>query len=496
MRLQVKREDPARAKYDVLIVPLPKTERVPRALQALDTALGRRIQAYLETAEFRGKAGDLVAFPAEGIAAKTVILAGLGADGALNADSLRRAAGAGVKAAARRRATRVALIVPSVRRLTPADRAQALAEGGLLGAYRFDRYRELEEPRGVIDELALLSSDAREGSALRRGVKRGSIAAESALLARDLSNEPGSVHTPAWMADQARKLGREVGLKVTVLAERELEREKMQGILSVGRGSANPPRLIVLEHNAPARGARRRPTLALVGKGITFDSGGISIKPAANMHEMKHDMSGGAAVFGAMRGAALLGLPLHVVGIVPAAQNMPGGSAYLPGDVVRSASGKTIEVLNTDAEGRVVLADALHHAQSFKPDAIVDLATLTGACVIALGSACCAVMGNDERLSKRVQAAGDRSHERAWPLPLWDEHKKQIKGDVGDIKNTGGREAGAITAGAFLSHFVGDTPWAHLDIAGTAWTTREQPYCVKGATGFGVRLLLELMRDW
>ena len=327
-------------------------------------------------------------------------------------------------------------------------------------------------------------------------MKQGCIAAESARLARDLSNEPGSVHTPAWMADQARKLGREVGLKVKVLAERELEREKMQGILSVGRGSANPPRLIVLEHNAPASGARRRPTLALVGKGITFDSGGISIKPAANMHEMKHDMSGGAAVFGAMRGAALLGLPQHLVGIVPAAQNMPGASAYLPGDIVRAASGKTIEVLNTDAEGRVVLADALHHAQSFKPDAIVDLATLTGACVIALGSACCAVMGNNERLIKRVQAAGDRSHERAWPLPLWDEHKKQIKGDVGDIKNTGGREAGASTAGAFLSHFVGATPWAHLDIAGTAWTTREQPYCVKGATGFGVRLLLELLRDW
>ncbi|MCZ6823731.1 MAG: leucyl aminopeptidase [Deltaproteobacteria bacterium] len=496
MQVEVKREDPARARTDALIVPLSKTERVPRALQALDTALGRRIQSYLEAAEFRGKAAELVAFPAEGIAAKTVILVGLGTEEELNAEALRRAAGAGIKAAARRRAASVALVVPSVRRLAPADRAQALTEGGLLGAYRFDRYRELEEPRGPLDELVLLSADAREGSALRRGVKQGRIAAESARLARDLSNEPGSVHTPEWMADQARKLGREVGLKVKVLAERELEREKMQGILSVGRGSSNPPRLIVLEHNAPADGARRRPTLALVGKGITFDSGGISIKPAANMHEMKHDMSGGAAVFGALRGAALLGLPQHVVGIVPVAQNMPGAGAYLPGDIVRAASGKTIEVLNTDAEGRIVLADALHHAQRFKPDAIVDLATLTGACVIALGSACCAVMGNNEPLIKRVQAAGDRSHERAWPLPLWDEHKKQIKGDVGDIKNTGGREAGASTAAAFLSHFVGATPWAHLDIAGTAWTTREQPYCVKGATGFGVRLLLELLRDW
>jgi leucyl aminopeptidase len=214
------------------------------------------------------------------------------------------------------------------------------------------------------------------------------------------------------------------------------------------------------------------------------------------MDEMKHDMSGGAAVLGALRAAALLDLPCHVIGIVAAAQNMPDGNAYVPGDIIRSAQGKTIEVLNTDAEGRIVLSDALHHAASFKPDAIVDLATLTGACLVALGEVACAVLGNDEKLIGKVRAAADATHERAWPLPLWEEHKTAIKGTVGDIVNTGGRNGGVSTAAAFLSHFVGETPWAHLDIAGTAWATKESPYHVKGATGFGVRLLIELLRRW
>ena len=263
----------------------------------------------------------------------------------------------------------------------------------------------------------------------------------------------------------------------------------------------NPPRLIVLEHNAPqtrgrAKPRSRQPTICLVGKGITFDSGGISIKPSAGMDEMKHDMSGAAAVVGVLRACALLKVPLHVVGVIAAAENMPSGSAYRPGDVITAMSGKTIEVMNTDAEGRVVLADALHYASRFSPSATIDLATLTGACVVALGSVCCGVMGNDEKLITKVRAAGERTHERAWQLPLWEEHKKQVKGSVGDVKNTAGREAGTSTAGAFLSHFVDETPWAHLDIAGTAWTSKDDAYCVKGATGFGVRLLVELLQTW
>jgi leucyl aminopeptidase len=383
--------------------------------------------------------------------------------------------------------------LPALRRLPAADLGQACAEGAILGGYRFDKYRTLGKPTPGVSSVQLTPLDARQEGALRRGARAGQVIAESACFARDLANEPGSVHTPAWLAAQCRSMAREVGLKAQVMTERELERRGMGAILAVGRGAAAPPRMITLEWG---EASARRPTIALVGKGVTFDSGGISIKPAADMDHMKGDMSGGAAVIGALRAAALLKLPLHVVGIIGAAMNMPDGEAYVPGDIVHTAQGKTIEVLNTDAEGRIVLADALHHSTSFEPDAIVDLATLTGAKVIALGGVCCAVMGSDEKLIRQIRDAGDRAHERAWPLPLWEEHQAAIKGAVGDLKNTGGRAAGSSTAGALLSHFVGDTPWAHLDIAGNERTENGSAYCVKGATGFGVRLLLELLRNW
>jgi leucyl aminopeptidase len=373
----------------------------------------------------------------------------------------------------------------------------------VLGAYRFDKYKTGNDAPTPLEHATLLAADARQVTALRRGAAFGRTIAEASNFTRDLSNEPGGACTPEHLASEARKMARSHGLRVTVFGEKELTREKMGGILAVGRGSAHPPRLIALEYgSAPKKAAkgkgsaRKPPTLVFVGKGITFDSGGISIKPAANMDEMKHDMSGGAAVLGAMRAISDLSLPVHAVGIVAAAQNMPDGNAYVPGDVIRSARGKTIEVLNTDAEGRIVLSDALHYATSFEPDAIIDLATLTGACLVALGDVACAVLGNDEKLADKVRAAGEVTHERAWPLPLWDEHKTAIKGTVGDIVNTGGRNGGVSTAAAFLSHFVGETPWAHLDIAGVAWTTKETPYYAKGATGFGVRLLVELARNW
>jgi leucyl aminopeptidase len=278
----------------------------------------------------------------------------------------------------------------------------------------------------------------------------------------------------------------------------ELKRRKMGGILAVGAGSSRPPRMIVLEHKPKSgKGKKAMSTVCLVGKGVTFDSGGISIKPSAGMEEMKHDMSGAAAVVGAMRAVALLDLPLHVVGVIGAAENMPSGTAYRPGDVVRTASGKTIEVLNTDAEGRVVLADALHHARTqFKPEAMVDLATLTGACMVALGPWATGLFGNDDDLVEKIRAAGEECAERAWPLPLFDEHRRAVKSTIADVKNTGGRDAGASTAAAFLDAFVGDTAWCHLDIAGTGWGSAAHPYHVKGGTGVGVRLLLSLLRAW
>ncbi len=495
MKVQVTSKEAASLVCDALVVPVPCGERLPPSLRPLDRALGGGLAAALDSGDFSGKAGEEHPVPADGVAATRVLLLGLGDEAKVDLDGLRRCSASAVRFGMKRKAARLSLAVPALRRVSPTDLGSALAEGALLGAYRFDKYRTIQDPPGEVREVHLVS-DGRRAARLRTAVKTGQAIAESVCYARDLSNEPGSVHTPVWLAAEARRMAREFGLKATVLTERDLEREKLAGILAVGRGSANPPRLIVLEHNAPKRDGRARPTLALVGKGVTFDSGGISIKPAASMDEMKHDMSGGAAVIGALRAAAALNLPLHVVGIVGAAENKPDGNAYLPGDVITTASGKTIEVLNTDAEGRIVLSEALHYAARYEPQAIIDLATLTGACGIALGSHCAGLMGNDERLIERVRAAGDRAHERAWPLPLWEEHKKQIQSHIADIKNTGGREAGTITAAAFLSHFVGETPWAHLDIAATAWSGESGPTGVKGATGFGVRLLIELLRGW
>jgi leucyl aminopeptidase len=495
MKIQVTSRDASSLVCDALVVPVPAGESVPRSLRALDRALGGGIAAALQSGDFGGKAGEEEPVPAEGVAASRILLLGLGEEAKVNGEALRRCSAAAVRFGMKRKATRLGLVAPALRGVASADLGSALAEGALLGGYRFDKYRTIEDPPGEVGEVQLVS-DARRAARLRAGAKTGQAIAEAICYARDLSNEPGSVHTPVWLAAEARRTARRLGLKATVLAQRELEREKMGGILAVGRGSANPPRLIVLEHNPPKRGARARPTIALVGKGVTFDTGGVSIKPAAAMEEMKHDMSGGAAVIGAVHASAALNLPLHVVGIVGAAENKPDGDAYLPGDVITTSSGKTIEVQNTDAEGRVVLSDALHYATTYAPEAIIDLATLTGACGIALGSHCAGLLGNDEKLIERVRAAGDRAHERAWPLPLWDEHKKQIQSHIADVKNTGGREAGAITAAAFLSHFVGEIPWAHLDIASTASGSGSEPTGIKGATGFGVRLLVELLRGW
>ncbi len=493
MRVEVSRRDAQTAECDALIVPLPEGDRVPRGLRQLDAALGGHIQRYLDAGAFSGKASDHTGFPAEGIGAGHVVLVGLGPEREVEAKNVRNAVGRAVTTLTQRKKTTAALVVPRLRRLDGRATGKALAEGAVLGGYRFDGYKTLEPASPRLERLTLLATDARQVTPLRTGVRTGVIIAESVNAARDLSNEPGSTATPAFLGTRARQFAKEAGLRARVLGERELERQKMGAILAVGRGAANPPRLIVLEHG---EAGPRRPTIALVGKGITFDSGGISIKPAANMDEMKGDMSGGAAVLAAMRAIGLLKLPLHVVGIVAAAQNMPDGKAYLPGDVLKTAAGITLEILNTDAEGRVVLSDALHYATRYEPDAIIDVATLTGAKIIAVGRHCCAVMGSDDALIQKVRAAGDRTHERAWQLPLWPEHKEAIKGTVADLKNTGGRDAGSSTAGALLSYFVGDTPWAHLDIAGNESSSRGSAIGPKGATGFGVRLLVELLQSW
>lgn len=504
MKIDVSQRDPARTNREVVVALLPKAAgsekaTLPRAFRSLDGALRGALGDALSSGDFSATAGETLQLPAGDAAASRVYLLGLGDPGELDAEALRRAAGSAVKLALGRKAGSVGIVLPTLRRPAPEVCGQALCEGAALGAYRFDKYRTLDESPPPLEHVELLAVGPRPAAlpALRKGVRIGRTIADAANFARDLANEPGSVHTPEWLAAQARSMGTRVGLRVRIYDERELERREMGALLAVGRGAANPPRMIVAEHNPAKKGKKsNRPTIALVGKGITFDSGGISIKPAANMDAMKCDMGGAAAVLGAMHAAAALKLPLHVVGIAAAAQNMPDGAAYLPGDVLKGASGKTIEVLNTDAEGRIALSDALHHATTFAPAAIIDVATLTGAKVIALGNGCCAVMGSNDGLVERIRAAGERSHERAWPLPLWPEHKKAVRSHIADVKNTAGREAGSITAAAFLSYFAGDGPWAHLDIAGCEAANKDSPYGVKGATGFGVRLLVELLRGW
>jgi leucyl aminopeptidase len=378
--------------------------------------------------------------------------------------------------------------------MAPGEVSQVLTEGALLGLYTLKKYKTAaeNEEKDNLRDLFLLASGSTTQRALESGVQRGQILAEAVHLARDLSNSPGNEVNPSYLAKQAQQIAAHTTLRCHVLDVDSIREHQMGCLLGVAQGSEQPPAFIILEH-AP-NGAQEKP-IVLIGKGITFDSGGISIKPAANMEDMKMDMSGGAAVLGTMQALAKLQYPRRVVGLVPASENLPNGNAVKPGDILRAMSGKTVEVINTDAEGRLILADALAYAvQELKPACMIDLATLTGAVVVALGSQATGMMGTDKVMMDRLRAAGEYSAERVWELPLFEEYGKQIKSDFADIKNvSSNREAGSIIGGAFLKEFVGDTPWVHLDIAGTAWTRENKPYIPKGATGVGIRLLVKAL---
>ena len=508
MRTRIVSTPAAELRADLVAVLLheldPEHWKLPSRAAALDRALDGRLASALSSGDFRARRGQLLLLYTDGaIPTPRVLLVGLGPEASSDAAGVREAAARAVGEARRRKAAHLAVLPPAGRRVRPAPAAQALAEGAVLGAYRFDRYQKpREENGGEVTSVTISIERSSDVRAARTAAGHGTILAESQNLARDLSNEPPNVLPPVALAREAQRMARQTGLRCRVLAVPELEKRGMNAMLAVGGGSANPPRLIVLEHNAPPKGkarkGRRRPTVCLIGKGVTFDSGGLSLKPSPSMVSMKHDMSGGATVIGAMRACALLKVPLHVIGIVGAVENMPSGTAYRVDDVLTSMSGKTIEIGNTDAEGRLVLADALHFAQTeYEPAAMVDLATLTGACIVALGPWAAAVLSNDERLSDAIRKAGDAVGERFWPLPLWDDHREHMRGKIADVRQVAGRDAGTITAAAFLWHFAGDdVPWAHLDIAPTANTDRPGPLQPFGATGFGVRTLVELLRDW
>jgi leucyl aminopeptidase len=411
-------------------------------------------------------------------------------------DNYRRAGGKVSETALKTKAEKILVVVPTSFILDKQETIECICEGVILGAYQFRKYKKTkqeDETPGAIKEILLFVEKADKPVLL--GLNRGKNAALAGCAARDMANEPGNVWTPNRFAEFGRKLAKTYNLTCKILSKADMLRLKMGGILGVNSGSAQPPKMVILEYKT----APRNPTLLMVGKGLTFDSGGISLKPPKGMEEMKFDMCGGAAVMGAMQAIGKeKPKGINIVAIVPATENLPGPSALKPGDIITIYGGKTIEVVNTDAEGRLILADALAYGiKQYKPKTVVDLATLTGAVVIGLGHHRTGLLSNDEELARKVLAAGDRCGEPLWRLPLGPEYSKQIKSKVADMKNVGNRAAGTITAAAFLQEFVGETAWAHLDIAGTAYNFTDKPYVTKnGPSGIGVRTLLELVRNW
>ncbi len=476
-----------------LVVGVAADKLTTPLLQRLDKALGGSLGLAIESGEFSGSVKQsLLLHGNTQLACARILLIGLGKEQDLNREGLRRAGAAAAQQLRERRLTEGTLAVTEVS--PPGLPLEAVAgawlEGLVLADYRFERYLSPDPKRlPALQHLTVLAGVEKNLATLRKAVRRTEILCRGVLLARDLVNEPGNIKSPAFLAERATDLAGEVGLECTILDQAALEKEGFGALLGVAQGSFRPPKLIVLQH----RGAEDEPPVVLIGKGVVFDSGGISLKPGENMDQMKMDMAGGATVLGTLLVAALLQLPVNLVGIVPAVENLPSGSAFRPGDILKSLAGKTIEVLNTDAEGRLILADALTYAQRFNPREVIDVATLTGACIIALGHHAAALLGNHKELLDRLQQAGEICGERLWPLPLWEEYTRQLKSEVADLKNIGGRAAGTITAAAFLQHFAKEYRWAHLDIAGTAWQEKDSDYRPVGGTGFGVRLLIEYL---
>ena len=462
--------------------------------QTLDKILGGTLSRALSAEEFKGKPGTATAFHTQGrIPAQAAVVVGLGKKDKLTLPVLRMASAAGMAKARALGAKKVAvaLMDEAVRGAGGAgagDKAQVIVEGALLGTYRFLKYKSEKDKKAIEEVVLLLTKPAERGKA-QAGTAKGEVIGRAVNFARDLVSEPAASLTPTLLAEEARKVAREAGLKIKVMEKAEVEKLGMGAFLGVSLGSDQPPKFIVLSYEPERGGARRK--IALVGKGLTFDSGGISLKPAGGMETMKCDMAGSAAVLATMRALGKLKPRVSVLGLVAATENMPSGRATKPGDVVRAMNGKTIEVVNTDAEGRLTLADALCYAVKEKVDEAIDIATLTGACVVALGKVQMGVFANDEGLRRRVMDAAKRAGEGAWHLPLNEDLKEAMKSDIADMKNTGkAGEAGATMAGLFLQEFVGSTPWVHLDIAGPAFIDRETPLSPKGATGVGVRTFL------
>ncbi|WHZ23697.1 MAG: Cytosol aminopeptidase PepA [Nitrospira sp.] len=469
-----------------------------REAVAIDAQLGGQLAELIKRGEFEGKLGEALLLHTQGKAgAKRLLLTGLGKEKDLRLDAFRQALGSAVKRVRQAKVRSFAVVMPETlpHESSVLDVAQALVEGAVLGNYQFTAYRSDNGSKPVdVERLTLYTSQRAQLARMTEGIRRGVATAEATVLVRDLCNHPSNVMTPTRIVHEARAVAKESGVRVKVLEQTDMERLGMGALLGVARGSHEPPKFIILEYQSAKAKKAERPVV-LVGKTITFDTGGISLKPAENMEHMKADMTGGAEVLATMRAAARLKLPLHLISILPVAENMPGGRAMKPGDIVTTLSGKTVEVQNTDAEGRLILADGLAYAIRYKPAVLIDIATLTGACVVALGQFAIGMFGNSDQLKGQVRKAGLQAGERVWEMPLWEDYFEQLRSDVADMRNIGGRGGGMITAALFLSKFVGDCPWVHLDIASTDWSERERAYLPKGPTGIGTRLLIQFLID-
>lgn len=473
-----------------MILGIYENRKAGRAASVLNECSEGILERILKREKMTGKPGEtLLINYLPGCRADRILLVGLGKKQNLIARDFRKALNAAFKAA---RATGAKNIVTTLHNTEVSDasekwKARQLAEVFESGGYSFSALKSESTPPPSPAQISAFCFDKRNLAAIEEGLAQGLATGQGVNLARELANLPGNVCTPTYLAKQAASLAKKKkALSVKVLDEKEMQKLGMGSLLSVSRGSRQPAKLIVMEYFNGAKGSR--PTV-LVGKGLTFDAGGISLKPAPAMDEMKYDMCGGASVIGAMSAIAELEMPLNVVGIVPSSENMPDGDANKPGDIVTSMSGRTIEILNTDAEGRLILCDALTYAERYEPDDVIDMATLTGACIIALGHHPSGLMGNDDALCESLINAGEKSLDRVWRLPLWDEYQDQLKSNFADIANIGGKDAGTITAACFLSRFTRDFKWAHLDIAGTAWVSGKN----KGATGRPVPLLIQFL---
>jgi leucyl aminopeptidase len=483
-------------------------KRLSGLAQATDDRLSGMISRLSRNKDFLGRLSETaILYPQGRFPTPRIILVGLGKREELDSrgqagiylDRLRQAF---ASACRRAKELRIKSLSSTV---SPADQkgidavkvSQAMVEGILLSDYQMDRYKSTKEAQSL-EGFTIMEEDAERIEAVAEGAHLGEIFAWATNFTRDLGNHPANVLTPTRLSLEAEKLAQENNLRCKILSLPQIRKLKMNLYMAVASGSSQPPKLIILEYRPTVRLPRQRKpdTLALVGKGITFDAGGLSLKTTELMQEMKVDMTGGAVVMSVMAASARLKLPLNLIGIIPAAENLPSGSALKVGDIITSHSGKTVEILNTDAEGRLILADALSYARSFKPDAILDIATLTSAIKIALGTICAGVFGNHEKLKAKMIQAGQMAGERVWELPLWDDYQELIKSDLADLRNVGGKPGGAIIAARFLENFVGDHPWVHVDIAGVDFAEKEKPYVPKGATGFGARLLLQFLRDW